>query len=52
MVDQKFWLLMVDDATGMSWSLMLKKKSDTTKEVMSFLRTDESAWYPSQVFEM
>ena len=34
----KFWLLMVDDATGMAWSRMLKKKSDTTKEVMSFLR--------------
>jgi hypothetical protein len=33
-----FWLMMVDDATGMAWSRMLKRKSDTTEVVMSFLR--------------
>jgi hypothetical protein len=34
----KFWLLMVDDTTGLAWLCMLKKKSNTTKEVMLFLR--------------
>ena len=30
----RLWLLMVDDATGMAWLCMLKKKSDAMKEVM------------------
>jgi hypothetical protein len=37
----KFWLMMVDDATGMAWSCMLKQKSDTTKEVMFIPLKDE-----------
>jgi hypothetical protein len=38
----KFWLMMVDDATGMAWSHMLKKMSDATKEVISFLQRMKS----------
>ena len=34
----KFWLLLVDDATGMAWSKLLKKKSDTARELMAFMR--------------
>jgi hypothetical protein len=48
----KFWLLMLDDATGMAWSRMLKKKSDTTKKVMAFLRRMKARGTPVKYFEM
>jgi hypothetical protein len=34
----KFWLLLVNDATGMAWSKLLKRKNDTAKELMVFMR--------------
>jgi hypothetical protein len=34
----KFWLLLVDDATGMAWLKLLKKKSDAARELMAFMR--------------
>ena len=34
----KFWLGCVDDATDMVWTRLLKRKNDTAKEMMVFLR--------------
>ena len=31
----KFWLCVVDDFSGFTWSRVMKKKSDTTEEVAS-----------------
>ena len=34
----RYWLGIVDDATDMTWSFMLKRKGDLPKTVMTFLR--------------
>ena len=34
----KFWCLIVDQHTGMKWSISLKKKSDLTDKVVLFLK--------------
>ena len=33
----KYWLLVVDDATDMTWSIFLKKKSELSKKMLDFL---------------
>ena len=35
----KFWLLIVDDATDMPWSIFLKCKSDLSQNMFAFLKT-------------
>ena len=36
----KFWLLVVDDATDMSWSIFLKHKSELSKRMTEFLQAN------------
>ena len=34
----RFWLVVVDDATGMTWSVFLKRKSDLGNKMVNFLQ--------------
>ena len=38
----KFWLLVVDDATDMSWSMFLKQKSELSKHMITFVKSLEA----------
>jgi hypothetical protein len=42
LIGNKFWLLIVDDATDYTWSIFLQQKSQTTERITEFLQLMKS----------
>jgi hypothetical protein len=48
----KFWLLILDDATDMVWSLFLRNKSETTKRVLGFIKKMKDRKVPVRIIRL
>jgi transposase InsO family protein len=49
---KKHWIIAVDDATDMKWSMFLKQKSEVGKALFEFLKLRKQDGFPVQIIRM
>ena len=48
----KYWLIIVDDATDMTWSVFMKKKSDISEKMINFIYNMKENGTPVKVIRL